>query len=452
MENDLHNDNFKGALFQNFEKEAIEAPEIAWNNIEKELFNEKKKTGIYWFSSLVIVCLLSVGSYFLFFQNPSEKLLSKKFQTKDSAFDSKKSKTQNTSQKKNNAEKTTNITSNKDFETTNSTYTIPSKQKTSVQTSSNAEIINNTAAISTSSIVAQKTDTENLNQATETSIDTNRHQFQFFKFPYLRPILAVSALTLKTIIAKPNKKDCNQRISFQASVNKGINVRSIDGEFNTQSMKSKTIGERRIPTNLTQYLFGFNYHLNDKFAINSGINFGKSTFQSRWFYRQFYVNTGENSVELKTLNGEASLNDQEIISELSNGDTVLYKIRANYAASFFSVPVGFTYRFNNQKLSPFIRYGISLDFHSKAAISLDIQKNGTFKTSDLNFQNNSIRIALQQMVSFGFEYKLSDNWSSFLESRLALPVSKINLSADYKLKSSYLTLGVGLKYNLPCKK
>lgn len=452
MENDLHNDNFKGALFQNFEKEAIEAPEIAWNNIEKELFNEKKKTGIYWFSSLVIVCLLSVGSYFLFFQNPSEKLLSKKSQTKDSAFDSKKSKTQNTSQKKNNAEKTTNITSNKDFETTNSTYTIPSKQKTSVQTSSNAEIINNTAAISTSSIVAQKTDTENLNQATETSIDTNRHQFQFFKFPYLRPILAVSALTLKTIIAKPNKKDCNQRISFQASVNKGINVRSIDGEFNTQSMKSKTIGERRIPTNLTQYLFGFNYHLNDKFAINSGINFGKSTFQSRWFYRQFYVNTGENSVELKTLNGEASLNDQEIISELSNGDTVLYKIRANYAASFFSVPVGFTYRFNNQKLSPFIRYGISLDFHSKAAISLDIQKNGTFKTSDLNFQNNSIRIALQQMVSFGFEYKLSDNWSSFLESRLALPVSKINLSADYKLKSSYLTLGVGLKYNLPCKK
>ncbi len=453
MENDLHNDNFKGGLFQNFENEAIKAPEIAWNNIEKELFNEKKKTGIYWFSSLVIVCLLSVGGYFLFFQNPSEKLLSKKSQTKDSAFDSKKSKTQNTSQKKNNAEKTTNITSNKDFETTNSTYTIPSKQKTSVQTTSNAEIINNTsAALSTSSIVAQKTDTENLNQATETSIDTNRHQFQFFKFPYLRPILAVSALTLKTIIAKTNKKDCNQRISFQASVNKGINVRSIDGEFNTQSMKSKTIGERRIPTNLTQYLFGFNYHLNDKFAINSGINFGKSTFQSRWFYRQFYVNTGENSVELKTLNGEASLNDQEIISELSNGDTVLYKIRANYAASFFSVPVGFTYRFNNQKLSPFIRYGISLDFHSKAAISLDIQKNGTIKTSDLNFQNNSIRVALQQMVSFGFEYKLSDNWSSFLESRLALPVSKINLSADYKLKSSYLTLGVGLKYNLPCKK
>ena len=71
MEKDLNNDKFKGALFQNFENEAIKAPEIAWNNIEKELFNEKKKTGIYWFSSLVIVCLLSVGSYFLFFQNPN---------------------------------------------------------------------------------------------------------------------------------------------------------------------------------------------------------------------------------------------------------------------------------------------------------------------------------------------------------------------------------------------
>jgi long-subunit fatty acid transport protein len=180
------------------------------------------------------------------------------------------------------------------------------------------------------------------------------------------------------------------------------------------------------------------------------MNFGKTTFQSRWFYRQFFVNNGENAVELRTLNGEASLNDQEIISELSNGDTVLYKIRANYAASFFSIPVGLTYHFNKQKISPFIRYGISLDFHSKSAISLDIQKNGAFKTTDLNFQNNSIRIALQQMVSFGFEYKFSNNWSSFLESRLALPVSKINLSTDYKLKSSYITLGVGVKYALPC--
>jgi hypothetical protein len=353
---------------------------------------------------------------------------------------------------KNNAEKTTKITTNKDFETTNSTYTIPSKQKTSVQRTSNAEIINNTsAALSIGSIIAQKTNIENLNQATETSIDTNRHQFQFFKFPYLRPILAVSVLTLKTIITKAIDKNCNQKISFQASVNKGINIRTIDGEFNTQSMKSKTIGERRIPTSLTQYQFGMNYHLNEKFAINSGMNFGKTTFQSRWFYRQFFVNTGENAVELRTLNGEASLNDQEIISELSNGDTVLYKIRANYAASFFSIPVGITYHFNKQKLSPFIRYGISLDFHSKSAISLDIQKNGAFKTTDLNFQNNSIRIALQQMVSFGFEYKFSDNWSLFLESRLALPVSKINLSTDYKLKSSYLTLGVGLIYKLPCK-
>ncbi|NCA22217.1 MAG: hypothetical protein EBS86_13890 [Crocinitomicaceae bacterium] len=400
----------------------------------------------------MIVCLLSVGSYFLFFQNPSEKLLSKKSQTKDSAFDSKKSKTQNPFQNKNDTEKITEIATNKDFETTNSIYTIPSKLKTSVQRSSNTEIVNNTSeAVSISSIIAKKTDAENSNQAFETSIDTNRHQFQFFKFPYLRPILAVSVLTLKTIIVKANENNnCNQRISFQASVNKGINIRTIDGEFNTQSMKSKTIGERRIPTSLTQYQFGMNYHLNEKFAINSGMNFGKSTFQSRWFYRQFFVNTGENAVELRTLNGEASLNDQEIISELSNGDTVLYKIRANYAASFFSIPVGITYHFNKQKLSPFIRYGISLDFHSKSAISLDIQKNGAFKTTDLNFQNNSIRIALQQMVSFGFEYKFSNNWSSFLESRLALPVSKINLSTDYKLKSSYITLGVGVKYALPC--
>jgi hypothetical protein len=43
MEKDLNNDKFKGALFQNFENEAIKAPEIAWNNIEKELFKNSPK-------------------------------------------------------------------------------------------------------------------------------------------------------------------------------------------------------------------------------------------------------------------------------------------------------------------------------------------------------------------------------------------------------------------------
>lgn len=453
MEKDLHNDYFKSALFQNFENEAIEAPDVAWNNIEKELFTKKKKLGFFWFTSILVGGLIILGSYFLFFQNPSEKLLSKKPQTKDSAIDSKKSKAQNAIQNKNIAEKTTKININNDFETTKSTFTIPEKQKTSVQKTSIAEIVINTsAAISISSIIAQKTDTENSNQASETSNDTNRHQFQLVRFPYLRPVLAVSALTLKTIIAKEfdNNNNCNQRISFQASVNKGINARTIDGEFNTQSMKSKTIGERRIPTSLTQYQFGFNYHLNDKFAINSGMNFGKSTFQSRWFYRQFYFENGETTVELKTLNGEATLDNEEIVTEIATGDTVLYKLRANYSSSFFSLPIGFTYNFNQNRLSPFIRYAVSLDFHQSPTISLDIQKNGDLNNYDLKFQNNTIRFAMQQSVSVGIDYKINKNWSAILESKLAIPVSKINVASDYKLKSSYLTLGVGIKYTLPC--
>jgi len=46
MEKDLQNDNFKGALFQNFEEEVVKSPEIVWDKIEKELFPKKKKQGI----------------------------------------------------------------------------------------------------------------------------------------------------------------------------------------------------------------------------------------------------------------------------------------------------------------------------------------------------------------------------------------------------------------------
>ena len=452
MEKDLNNDNFKGALFQNFDKEVVQAPKIVWDNVEKELFGKKKKTGVFWFSSLMIVCLLSAFGYYLYFQNSTKKNLSVKSQENLSAIDSKKSKQQNVSHNKIVAKKTTEFHSNIDFEKTNSTLTIAAEQKTSFEKAKTTEIIdNNIKDESIQSFITKNTFIEPKDQNLKPSIDSNRQQLQLFRFPYLQPLLVGSVLTLKTISTKANDINCFQKISFQTSINRGINVRKIEGEFNTQSMKSKTIGERRIPTKLTQFQFGINYHLNDKFSINSGVYFSKSTFQSRWFYRQLFVNTGENAVELRTMNGEASLNDQQIVSDLATGDTILYKIRANYSASFYSIPVGFTYRFNNQKFSPFLRYGISLDLHSKANISLDIQKNGTYKSIDLNLKNNSIQLALQQMASFGFEYKFSNNWSSFLESKLAIPVSKINIASDYKLKSSYFTLGVGLIYKLPCK-
>lgn len=451
MEKDLHNDNFKGALFQNFDEEVVKAPEIVWDKIEKELFPKKKNKGIFWFSSLLLIGLISTGTYFLFFQNPSEKSVIEKPNTQFSTQTRKQPTKIETKKKINNTNINVEEKINKQSLSINSssqrTYNQTQKPKNDVS-SITTEYFNSENLTSS---LKPKTEIQSTEKS-DSNIDSNRQQFQFARIPYLQPILLGSVMTLKTMIEKTKSKNCNQTISFQASINRGINVRKIEGEFNTQSMKSKTIGERRIPTSLTQYQFGFNYHLNDKFAINSGMNFGKSTFQSRWFYRQLYVNTGENAVELRTMNGEASLNDQQIVSELANGDTILYKLRANYAASFYSIPIGFTYRFNNHKFSPFFRYGISLDLHSKANISLDIQKNGTYKSIDLNLRNNSIQLALQQLASFGFDYKLNTNWSTFLESKIAIPVSKINVAPDYKLRSSYLTFGVGVVYKLPCKK
>lgn len=452
MEKDLQNDNFKGALFQNFEEEVVKSPEIVWDKIEKELFPKKKNKGFLWFSSLLLTGLISTGTYFLFYQNPTQKSLNEKQKSKFSTNAKNHSTAKNTLTEKNTIE--TSFQENK--------IKLQNRNNTQIETNdiqldrSNNTLIkskNTASANSNILIINQKTNTEfQSNEISKIKIDSNRQQFQIARIPYLQPILTGSILALKTIIDKVKNKSCNQNLSFQVSLNRGINVRKIEGEFNTQNMKSKTIGERRIPTKLTQFQIGINYHLNDKFAINSGIFFGKSTFQSRWFYRQLYVNTGENAVELRTMNGEASLNDQQIVSELATGDTILYKLRANYAASFYSIPIGFTYRFNNHKFSPFFRYGISLDLHSKANISLDIQKNGTYKSLDLNLRNNSIQLALQQMASFGFDFKLNNNWSAFLESKIAIPVSKINVASDYKLRSSYFTLGVGVIYKLPCKK
>ena len=450
MENELNKDNLKGVLFQNFEEEVATAPEIVWDNIEKELFSQKKNKGILWFSSFLVICLLSVGGFFLFYQNPSEKQLIDKSQAKVVREDKNRSNLEVASVKNNSTVKTSQEKGNNEINTNNTLIQQPEKQFSKNETKSNQ--VKNTQLVNTiNSSENQKIETKIVAENKPlSSIDSNRQESQLFRFPYLKPIISGSILALKTMLDFPKSKDCTSKISLQLAENRGINVRSIDGQFDSQSMKSKTVGERKIPTKLRLHQFGINYQINEKFDINTGFQFGKSEFQSRWFYRQFYLENGETTVELKTLNGEATLDNEEIVTEIATGDTVLYKLRANYSSSFFSLPFGFTYNFNQNKLSPFIRYAVSLDFHQSPTISLDIQKNGTLKNYDLKFQNNTIRFAMQQIVSAGLDYKINKNWSAILESKLAIPVSKINVGTNYKLKSSYLTLGIGIKYTLPC--
>jgi hypothetical protein len=450
MENELNKDNLKGALFQNFEEEVVNAPEIVWDNIEKELFSQKKKTAFLWFSSFLVFSLLSVGGFFLFYQKPSEKQRIVKSQTKVVSEDKNRSNLNVASAKNNSIDKISKEKGNNEINTNNSLIQKSEKQFSKNETKTN-QVDKNQIVNSINSLENQKIETKIINESqASTSIDSNRQEIQLFRFPYLKPIISGSILALKTMLDSPKSKDCTSNISLQLTENRGINVRSIDGQFDSQSMKSKTVGEKKIPTRLRLHQFGVNFKINEKIDINTGFQFGKSEFQSRWFYRQFYFENGETTVELKTLNGEATLDNEEIVTEIATGDTVLYKLRANYSSSFFSLPIGFSYNFNQNRLSPFIRYAVSLDFHQSPTISLDIQKNGALNNYDLKFQNNTIRFALQQITSVGFDYKINKNWSAILESKLAIPVSKINVGTNYKLKSSYLTLGLGIKYTLPC--
>lgn len=449
MENELQNDNFKGALFQNFENDTLEAPEIVWDNIESRLFRQQKRKRFFWLFSLVLLGALGTGTYFLMNTqkaaiNNTTVVLSKK-ETK--ANSKAVSSTNNSVDDKNEA------TPLKNAEVVQNQFKTPiEKQQVIATTRTSKDYITN--ATTTSEQAASTTNViEPLTQIpTVVPIsDTSRVRGDFFRFPFLKPMLFTSAVLVNKLLLSKASKEMQSKFSFSVSANRGINVRKIEGDFNTISMKSRNIGDRRIPTQLNLLQLNTNYHFNQKFALNTGVSFGKSSFQSRWFYRQFFLENNESEIELRTMNGNANLNDAEILSDLETGDTVLYKLRANYNAAFLSIPIGFTYRFNTQKWSPYVRYALSVDVHSKAAISLDVQRNGALKTIDLALLNNVPRITLQQVASVGVDVNLNARWNAFLETKIAVPVSKMNVATDYKLRSSYVTVGFGMLYKLPLK-
>ncbi len=460
MNQEQSNDKWKGALFEKFEEEVISVPEYLYPKIESKIFpKSQRRVGlivsfIVLFFSVLIILISEYSS------SSPEKTNNSKFNFKSEKSDKRK--------RMNNKPNESKINSIAESPLKTKDSTSNDSKKNLLKTSGNfqekrlagGDLTKTESSLyftSGNAVFGQKLGKDQPKDLSFDNVENNstgsfyfsdsvRSKWDKLQLVLLSPWIIARNKSQFIFSSKLSKSSTKSSLFMSFDVNRGIQIRRIGGEIEAENLKSRTIGARRIPSRLTHYQFVIGKKQTKNWSLLGGVGIGFSDFQSRWFYRQLYKAEQEQPLKFTTFEGEARLQSNEIDEELSDGDTVLYRLRANYKSSFLSLPIGFVYTFSEKRFSPFLRYLISFDFHSKGDLSLDIQGQNFEKRYQLDFENNKFSFGLQQQVGLGMNIAITNNWSLFSEARLSLPLTRRRITNENNLRTSFLTIGFGMSY------
>ena len=227
----------------------------------------------------------------------------------------------------------------------------------------------------------------------------------------------------------------------------GRNIRIISGTFNSDNTNSNVLGERRASLPKFGFQTNLNYNFNKRLSLNTGFQWAGGDFQSRWFFKYLQIDPTTNDIRLKTTSGEASTTDPTLIQSITNGTSGIYKLRINHAFSLYSIPVGITYRFTDERFSPYFRTGLNLEFFGRRSLSLDVLENGITRNIELNLNRPNNRLNLQAIVALGVETRIKGNWSFFAEAGYYIPLNQFVNANGYSVRIAGSSILGGVRYN-----
>jgi hypothetical protein len=228
----------------------------------------------------------------------------------------------------------------------------------------------------------------------------------------------------------------------------GRNIRKVRGTFNSENTNSNAIGDRRVSLPKYGIQAGIDYQITKQLSLNSGFQFAGGDVQSRWFFKYLQIDPVTNDIRLKTTSGEASTADPALIQSITNGTTGIYKIRLNHSFVLYSIPIGITYRFTENRFSPYLRTGINMEFFGKRTLSIDVLEDGMTRNIELNLNRPNNRLSLQAILALGIESKLKGNWKFFTEAGYYLPLNQFINANGYAVRMAGSSIIGGIRYDL----
>jgi hypothetical protein len=271
---------------------------------------------------------------------------------------------------------------------------------------------------------------------------------EFIEKLNLLPIQFFSISTLPILQVIPAKEKVNFKPYFSVQVAPlvGRNIRIVSGTFNSDNTNTNALGERRSSLPKFGFHTSLNYHFHKRLHLNTGFQLAGGDIQSRWFFKYLEIDPTTNDVRLKTTTGEASTTDPTLMQSITNGTTGIYKLRLNHSFSLYSLPVGITYRFADERFSPYFRTGLNMEFFGKRTLSIDVMENGITRNVELSLNRLNNRLNLQIMLTFGVETQLKSNWNIFAEAGYYAPLNQFVNSNGYAVRMAGSSILGGVRY------
>jgi hypothetical protein len=479
-------EDWEGALASRFEEDIQLPPDENWSNIQQELFPKKKRFAALWIAaSLILLGVLGIvylqkSSYNNAKIKAKNETQNKVIRTKTSGKNSSNKPQQkvdltekaedsnsknresnvnnqliqSVSNQTKNSESTSseNRTANSENKVDKSTKSSKKPIKKQNQTINLSEGPNLTTEINSDKTVVSKNHENSDNETiTNTNISSENTRIQDSNIRLkLLPVNLLSTTESNLIqeLAKKDKTNFKPYLSFQVAPLIGRNIRIISGTFNSDNTNSNALGERRASLPKFGFQTNLNYHFNKRLYLNTGFQLAGGDFQSRWFFKYLQIDPNTNDIRLKTTSGEASTTDPTLIQSITNGTSGIYKLRINHAFSLYSIPVGITYRFTDERFSPYFRTGLNMEFFGRQSLSLDVLENGITRNVELNLNRPNNRLNLQAIVALGVETCIKSNWSFFTEGGYYVPLNQFVNANGYAVRMAGSSILGGVRYDL----
>ena len=487
------NDAWEGKLASKFDKDIQLPPDKNWKSIEQELFPAKKRRfAALWIA--VSIILLGVLGLFLFQKSaiseneikakneiknkeirtktscknstnkPQQKLVftekAEEFKSKNEELQVNSERIQSSSKQKiKNKNKETAFSENRTANSKNKSGK-SSKSKRNVSKNENQTSKSFETPTSTTEISSKKNEQASNQENKDNEIVANNHNLSVNSFKNteipdstirlkLLPAHLLSATESIPIqeVVKKDKTDFQPFFSWQVAPLIGRNIRIVSGSFNSDNTNTNALGDRRSRFLKYGFLTNLNYHFNKRLSLNIGFQWAGGNFQSRWFFKYLQIDPTTNDIRLKTSSGEASTTDPTLIQSITNGTSGIYQLRINHAFSLYSIPVGISYRFTDQRISPYFRTGLNLEFFGRRSLSLDVLENGIARNIELNLNRPKNRMNLQAMLAFGVETRIKNSWNIFAEAGYYVPLNQFVNSNGYSVRMAGSSILGGVRYN-----
>jgi hypothetical protein len=457
-------DDWEGVLSSRFEKDNQLPPDHHWSAIEHALFPKKKRRlATFWFIFLGVICIGSITmSYLKWSSTEGEKTYT---QTTIKGKEGEVSKEKKAPQKVENHKTIKNpLYSNEqtaelidlqyeegvDDALKSNKNNFENRTKNTSKEAPYDSDINRMVHTESSRLEGEN----NLAQAeVDNSNGTSEDKPKITDTISRLKVLPIQLLpiSLNFIVPKPlliEEIGFRPYFSFYFSPLVGRNIRNVRGTFNSGNTSSNAIGDRRVSLPKYGFQTGGDYHVAKRLSLNSGFQYAIGDVQSRWFFKYLQIDPSTSDVRLKTSSGEARTSDPALIQSITNGTTGIYKLRINHAFSLYSIPIGITYRFTDERFTPYFRTGLNMEFFGKRTLSLDVLENGIIRTLALDLRRNNIGLTLQTMLSFGIESRLIGNWRFFTEAAYFVPINKFLNTNGFSVSMAGASILGGLRYDL----